>query len=453
MAAPSLLHRIVLRLSLTIIAATAVAYGWLWWEFETTSGKLRNRALADWAHSIADGLGQAPDGRVTLTLAPPMVKAYTGSHGEHHFSVRDGNGTVLFSGGGDTAPPPAAVPDDDEGTFYVEDPDGPGPLNYFGVAMARTIGGHRLVIQVEHRAKDYEVLMQSIAEEFFEDGGWLGLPFLLLLLGVSIATIRTSLVPLRDLSSQAESIGPAASDVRLPEAGVPSELLPLVRAINRAFDRLEDGFRAQREFTADAAHELRTPLAVLGAHIDTLPNRADALELRKDLDGMSRLVGQLLRVAQLDSLAIAADHHADLIDIAAEVASWLAPIAIKEGRSIEVTAPAVPVVVHGSREAIVHAVRNLVENALAHTPRGTAVTIAVDAATKTLSVRDHGPGIPAAQRERIFQRFARLSHRGAGAGLGLAIVKRTIETHGGAVSVADADGGGAVFALHFPAGR
>jgi signal transduction histidine kinase len=274
----------------------------------------------------------------------------------------------------------------------------------------------------------------------------------LLLLAVSTATIRSSLVPLRELSAQAESIGPAASDVRLPEADVPRELLPLVRAINRAFDRLEDGFRAQREFTADAAHELRTPLAVLGAHIDTLPCRDSAVALRKDLDGMARLVGQLLRVAQVESLAIATDQKADLAVIATDVASWLAPMAIKDGRSIEVAAPSEPVQVHGNGEAIFHAVRNLAENALAHTPRGTAVTIAVDTATATISVRDHGPGVPAAQRERIFQRFARLSRGGAGAGLGLAIVKRTMETHGGTVSVADADGGGALFALSFPTG-
>ncbi len=449
MAAPSLLHRVVLRLSLTLVAATAVAYGWLTWEFETTSGLLRNRALADWAHSIADGLDQAPDGGVTLTLPPEMSRAYTASHGEHHYSVRDETGRVLFSSG-QTAPPPAVVPDGLDGVFYVHDPDGPGPLNYFGVALARQVGDHHLVVQVEHRAKDYEVLMQSVAEEFFEDGGWLGLPFLLLLLGVSTATIRSSLAPLTELSRKAEAIGPAATDVRLPEAGVPRELLPLVRAVNRAFDRLEDGFRAQREFTADAAHELRTPLAILGAHIDTLPNRAEAVALRKDLDGMTRLVVQLLRVAQVESLAVAADHHIDLTAIATEVASWLAPMAVKDGRSIEVAAPSEPVMVQGVGEALFHAVRNLAENALAHTPRGTAVTIAVGAAPPIVSVRDHGPGVPLAQRERIFQRFARLSRSGVGAGLGLAIVKRTMETHGGAVSVADADGGGALFTLHFP---
>jgi signal transduction histidine kinase len=190
-------------------------------------------------------------------------------------------------------------------------------------------------------------------------------------------------------------------------------------------------------------------LAVLGAHIDTLADKKSAAALREEIAGMSRLVGQLLRIAELDALDRAPDDPVDLHALAIEVASSLAPLALKERKSIALTGAPGPAWVRGDGEALHQALRNLVENALSHTPKGTTVEITLDADGR-VEVTDAGPGVPAELRDKIFQRFFRVDRRTDGAGLGLAIVAKVAETHGGNVRVENAVGGGARFVLELP---
>src|SRR5262249_7898826 len=239
---------------------------------------------------------------------------------------------------------------------------------------------------------------------------------------------------------------------RLPVAGLPRELAPLVGAINAALDRLDEGFRAQRDFTADAAHQLRTPLAILAAHLDTMGDRAMAASLREDVARLSRLVGQRLLVWEREALPRKPEERADLSALAVEVAAVLGPLAFARRRDIAVLGAESPVVVHGNSDALHQALRNLVENGLAHTAEGTAVEISVRADPPRLTVRDHGPGIAAADREKLFQRFWRADRSNSRrAGLGLAIVQRIAAAHGAEAAVADAPGGGACFVIAFPA--
>ncbi|MBR9970565.1 sensor histidine kinase [Magnetospirillum sulfuroxidans] len=448
---PSLMGRIVLRLFLATLAAVIFAYGWLWVMFQTTTGNLRDQSLIETARTIIHAVKADPDGKVRVDLPDTLIASYAQSKGVHGFAVRDRlSGLTLFAVGADVGPLPAKIDEDEDGSLYQYDPDGPGPESYFGEAFPFQLGPNRLVVQVVRLGSDYQELIETVITDFFEDGGWLAGPFLLLLMGVSILTIRGTLAPLRSLSQQAETIGPNATDIRLPRQGVPREVLPLVSAVNNALERLEDGFRLQREFTADAAHELRTPLAVLTAHIDTLTDPAIAAPLRRDLESMTHLVEQLLRVARVEALVVTPSDRADLGEIACNVAAYLALVAIRSGRTIEVDAPDQPVLVHGQADALFHAVRNLVDNALRHTPIGTAVILTALADPPTLFVRDHGTGIAVERRADIFKRFWRSDRRTAGAGLGLAIVQRTLEAHGGAVLIEDAEGGGAQFRLVFP---
>lgn len=448
---PSLMGRIVLRLSLATLAAIICAYGWLWFVFESTTGNLRDRSLIDAARNVARAVRFDADGTAHLDLSETVIQSYAQSNGAHGFAVRRrDDGTSLFAVGAPVGPIPPRVEDDEDGSLYQYDPDGPGPESYFGEAFPYQVGNTRLIVQVVRLGSDYQELVETVVTDFFEDGGWLAGPFLLLLLVVSILTIRGAVSPLRALSRQAESIGPHSADIRLPYDGVPREVMPLVCAMNNALDRLEAGFRLQREFTADAAHELRTPLAVLTAHIDTLEDRKVAESLRRDLEGMTHLVEQLLRVARVEALVVAPADRADLCEIACDVAAYLGPMAIRSGRMIEVDAPEYEVPVHGQSDALFHALRNLVDNALRHTPPGTTVTVTVLPEPPSLLVRDQGSGIPAERRADIFKRFWRSDRRTSGAGLGLAIVQRTMHAHGGTVTVEDADGGGAQFRLVFP---
>lgn len=215
---------------------------------------------------------------------------------------------------------------------------------------------------------------------------------------------------------------------------------------------IRDGEERHRYFAADVAHELRTPLALLRSHLDSLDDTETNRSLRQEVDAMSRLVSQLMAFTRLDTLTIDSETTTDLRIIAANVAETLAPIAIKEKRSIEITGTERPVIVSGNTDILELAVRNLVENAIRYSSRNTTVTIDVSE-EPAISVRDHGRGIPVENREIIFQRFERADRRGGGAGLGLSIVRRTAEAHQATIDVSEAPGGGAIFTIRFPAAK
>ncbi|MDN5869479.1 MAG: ATP-binding protein [Nitrococcus sp.] len=288
-----------------------------------------------------------------------------------------------------------------------------------------------------------------VLEEFLTDVAWLIPVVAALTLSIGVLSLRRGLRPLRAVSAQAHRIGPHDPSIRLAAAQLPSELVPLVRAVNQALDRLEVGMEQQRRFTANAAHQLRTPLAILTAGLDVLEGNGKIQALRGDVARMNRLVDQLLCAARLDSVSLDLSQIVNLGAVAAQETSALVPLALQKGCAIALEEPDAPIHIKGNPDAIADAVRNLIENAIAHSRSGGEITLSI-LGPATLRVADQGPGIPAGLHEQVFERFWRArGDRRTGAGLGLAIVRDIMRAHGGTVHITDNPGGGSVFILEF----
>jgi signal transduction histidine kinase len=443
--ARSLAHKIITRLMITTLVGTGVAYGWLYLKAARVQNYLEQRALVQQAREISDFIAIGRDGTVTLDLPPRLSEAYNSVKSSYRYAVRDEAGRIVAASGRGVGPLPLLL--GNQRRSYEQND---GDTHVLGAAIETAFDQRTFTTQVEEIAPRLQSINAAVFNEFVADGGWLIIVFLLGQLGISVYTVRRGLLPLEELSALAGKINPGSSNIRLPQSGVPQEILPLVGAVNSALDRLDEGMLQQREFTANAAHQLRTPLTVLAANIDMMSDAAVAARLRHDVDLMSRIVTQLLLVARLENLNMRIDDPVELNAMVREAAENLGPLAISARKTLEVDEPATPVFVRGNTHAVVAAVSNLIENALNHSPPGGAVTIRVTP-TPSIEVLDSGPGVPPHMREKIFERFWRGETSREGAGLGLAIVRRIMRALRGEVSVADAPGGGAKFSLEFPA--
>jgi signal transduction histidine kinase len=440
----SLAYKIIKRLMITTLVGTAVAYGWLYIKAAHVQNYLEQRALVQQAREISDFISVSEEGAIALNLPPRLSEAYNSVKSSYRYAVRDAAGRIVAASGRGIGPVPALM--GNQRRAYEQDN---GDTHIVGAAVETTLGQRTFTTQVEQIAPRLQSINAAVLNEFLADGDWLIFVFLLVQLGISVFTVRRGLLPLEKLSALAGQISPGSSSIRLPQAGVPREILLLVAAVNSALDRLDEGMQQQREFTANAAHQLRTPLTVLAAHIDMMGDAKVAAKLRYDVDLMSRIVTQLLLVARLENLNICVDDPVELNSTVREAAENLGPLAISTQRTLEVDEPAAPVFVRGNTHAVVAAVSNLIENALNHSPPGGAVKIRVTPGP-SIEVIDSGPGVPPDMREKIFERFWRGESSREGAGLGLAIVRRIMRALRGDVSVSDAPGGGAKFSLEFP---
>lgn len=233
----------------------------------------------------------------------------------------------------------------------------------------------------------------------------------------------------------------------LPEQDLPDEVRPLVREINLLFQRVGHAFEAQKNFVADAAHELRSPLTALKLQAESLRRAGDeasretaTVRLQQGIDRSIRLVGQLLVLARQESADSPADDPSGPVNLEALVAEAIADVLPQaQQRRIDLgLAASAPAQVQGQSAALHILLGNLLDNALKYTPEGgqVDVTLGVEDGAPQLSVEDSGPGIPEADRERAFDRFYRAAGAGAeGSGLGLAIVRTIAERHGAAVQL------------------
>src|SRR5215472_11460253 len=447
----SLQLRLTIELAALFLLASGLAVGGLVYSAWLTAGSVADRELGlrseDLAHHVL--LDQA--GMPRLELSPCLRRAYDAAAAQSVFAIRDKGGRLVEA----SAPEfgemvgrwPAA---DTEPSYFHLSGFGSSGRDYSGISVQLDSKAGALSVVVAQVAGG-DQLVHSILREFVFDIAWYVPPFVAVALLLATYSVRRSLLPLRAVSAQASAIEPESIALRLPETDVPTEALPLVIAVNQALERLEQGFVMQRRFTANAAHELRTPLTIITARLDTLEGNGQVSVLREEVARMNRLVEQLLCVARLDSVVLDCSPPVDLRQLAEEVVGAMAHLALAAGRTIALIGVDHPVIVIGNAAAITDALRNLVENALVHTPAGTEVIVEVDP-KGAISVQDSGPGVPAEDRQRIFERFWRgRGVRTDGAGLGLAIVMEIVRAHGASITVSGRAGRGARFDLRFRA--
>jgi signal transduction histidine kinase len=447
----SLQLRLTLELAALFFVASCLAVGGLMYSAAVTADSLADRDLSLRAEDLARHVSLDNAGAARLELPPGLMQAYAAAGQQSLFAIRDQAGHLVAAstpeiGAIATREPPASA--DSEPGFFKLTNFGPAGQDYSAVSIQLDSAAGPLSIVIA-QVSGADQLVNSILREFVFDVAWYVPPFVAMALLLAIYRVRRSVRPLRTASAQASAIGPESIAIRLPETDVPAEALPLVIAVNRALDRLEQGFAIQRRFTANAAHELRTPLTIITARLDTLEGNGHLSPLREEVARMNRLVEQLLFVARLDAIALDVSSRVDLRQVAEEVVGSMAHLALGTGRTIALTGAEHEVVILGNAAAIGDALRNLIENALAHTPQGTEVVVQVDD-DETLSVADSGPGIPVEDRARIFDRFWRgQGSRSGGAGLGLAIVMEIARAHGASIAVTDRAPCGVRFDLRF----
>jgi two-component system, OmpR family, sensor histidine kinase TctE len=445
----SLQLHLALRLAALFLVATAVAVAALVYETYETADSLSDQDLTQRARDLARSITASAAGLPALEPPPELAAAYSAPSETAVYVVRDAEGRVIAASHPEFQKLVSTWPlAGDEPQFFRLEAMGAGQKDYYGLSMRLDSMAGPVFVTVA-RATDTDALIHTMLREFAIDVAWIIPVFVGATLVVGILAIRSGLEPLRQVSAKAATIEPSALSVRLPEQDLPSEVLPLVAAVNRALDRLERGFAMQRQFTANAAHELRTPLAIVTGALDGIEGNHELDQLRQDVARMNRLVDQLLRVARLDAIALDVSTEVDLSALAAEEAALMAPLAIAQERAIAVVGTERPTFTKGSRHAIGDAIRNLIENAIRHTPPNTEVVVEIDP-EGSISVSDHGAGVRPEERDHVFDRFWRGKEScGAGAGLGLAIVKEIMRAHGGEVMVSDHPGGGARFTLSF----
>jgi len=286
-------------------------------------------------------------------------------------------------------------------------------------------------------------------------------PFLGILIWIIVGR---GLDSIRQVANEVRQKTPSSLDSVNIET-IPSEIKPLIDELNKLFVRLRDAFDREKRFAADAAHELRTPLAALKTQTQVAINIKDPEELHKALDNIlagvdrsSHVVQQLLTMSRMVPQATLQQFDdVDLILESRTQIAEIAPHAIEKNTDIELNTEEEHIIVPGNAPAIGILIRNLVDNAIRYSPNGSLIKVIVErtASTANLIVADNGPGIPAELRERVFERFFRvLGTKAQGTGLGLGIVAQIVELHSAEIELSEpTEGSGLVITVKFPLHR
>lgn len=436
----SLIARVLLAEIITILLASLL----LW---QTTAGLLgrtvyrfQERGLTSQAFAVLRATSLVGQDRWSVQLPAQVRPIYDTGYDGRAYMLLDSRGRVLSASRFNQPEIASSVPRLAERTLFHRG-------DVFGLSLPASLSGRSVWIVVTLNERGPGAIIDDVARAFLWD--YLGIPLgLLLLLPVVNGLLLKHMVRTISLvSTAAKNIGTREFDRRLDETGLPLEVTPLVRATNDLLDRLQASFRLQMEFSANLAHEIRTPLATLKAQLDALEDDGLRVRTGHQIDRIAHILSQLRDLAALEDMSTSQTERIDLSSIAVEVIARMAPRAVAERHHLAFAGDE-EIVVRGNATLIDLALTNLVDNAIKHTPRGTTVT--VEACRSSLVVKDDGPGVVSADADLLTKRYWRADwSRTDSAGLGLSIVQRIMDVHGGRLEL-EVPGPGAVFRLVFP---
>ena len=434
----SLIINITAALSLCIALASVV----LIYEFYEHLEENIEEALYQEAKEI---IGQIDPDQNTYGLNPTAIR-FSGIEGLYRYTVFDGTGKPIV--GSETSP---QIESQISKLEIGKKAKIPLLGERMGIGLRAKIDNQDFIVLVSIYPKATErTNLQKLTYEVEEQIIWVFLGVLGVLAAAVLAT-RRSLRYLRPIQKQAQLIGPTATIKRLSLKRVPTEITPLITAVNGAFDRLEKGYQAQRDFSSNVAHEVRTPLAVLRSSVEMIEDLKVKNAVREDVLRLDRMFEQMIDLSRADALGKTAHVQVDLKQLAVDVAMDMSAGALKDKKSLAVTG-ADQSFATGNMGLIQIAVKNLVRNALIYSPAGTEVEIEVLENPSGFRILDRGVGVKEEQKLHLFERF----HRGtaaedniSGSGIGLAIVKSVADAHNAQINVCDRPDGGSIFELIF----
>jgi signal transduction histidine kinase len=408
----------------------ALAVGTLW-----TTGVIVDGYEGGTLDVLKDAIVRDGYGELRLKPTPELAKLRAEAP-ELWFVIRDVKGYRLSEGAvpKEFAPLGTMLDHVSDARLTWSDGRGQGRPDAL-VKWQATAAGDVQIFSGTHGRLSFNRLLDSASSGYLT----IMLPLLALMAVAAFAVtplvVRRALRSLGAAADAAERIDIDRRGVRLPLANVPHEIAPLVQAVNAALGRLDQGYEKQQRFLVDAAHELRTPIAILNARLALLPVSPIKTRLTEDAVRLSTLAGQLLDRQRLDE-----DRHAfaavDLVTLTQRVVADLAPLAFAAGYEISFDHDCECLEVRGDASALERALTNLVQNAIDHGGRHGTIAVRV-LHEGWIEVADEGEGIPHEEREHIFEPFHRLRADGRGTGLGLNLVQEILRLHGARVAVVD----------------
>lgn len=437
----SILSRVLWLHALATLVTALVVAASVWLLLETTSKRLQRQTLSAYAETLREGLRRGPDGWTVTAAARPAL--HGGGDSFAFGLIEDGRLSPI---GDLPAPPPLRRPPAEGGPAFFERLQ--GSRLYSGLSTPAAQGG-KLRIVVVQNLDHPDVILDDVVAQVLLVGAGLILGLLAAQLVIDVWIVRRTLAPVRAASQSVAAIRPAALDRRVDLRQLPSEVLPLGQAFNGALDRVIEAYRIERDFAADAAHALRTPLAVLQLRAEETADPLLRAGLLAQIGRVRGIVERLLLIAEIDAHTPDPAARIDLRQVAEEQAAAIAPLALARGQTIAVTgldaAPA-----RGEAERTGQALAALLENAVRHTPGGTSIEVEVTA--EAIHVRDDGPGVGAVDERELFRRFRRGERQDEeGSGLGLSIADHIMRQQGGQLLLRRG-APGVTFTLSFAAG-